>query len=294
MTTEVSLFKSGAALPAHLQGLEMDAATKALAGGASSGRRISIKGGVFRQFVDGKQTAESEDRHMNIVVVNAAEHINRQFYEGTYQEGVAASPDCWSADGKTSDPKSANRQAVSCSECKQNIAGSGQGDSRACRYQQRLAVVLEGEIDGPVYQLALPATSIFGKGEPNNVKMPLQAYARQLLSHGIPMSSVVTEMRFDTASATPKLTFRAARPLTAEEFAISKDQGATQDAIQAVTLNVFQQDNKAKAPTAIAAPAKQEEPIEHIAGEPKVTKPAKPAAPATKRPTAEVIAEWDD
>ena len=294
MSTEMSLFKSGAALPAHLQGLEMDAATKALAGGASSGRRISIKGGVFRQFVDGKQTAESEDRHMNIVIVAAAAHVNRQFYNGAYQEGVAASPDCWSADGKTSDPKSANRQSVSCSECKQNIAGSGLGDSRACRYQQRLAVVLEGEIGGPVYQLALPATSIFGKGEPNNVKMPLQAYARQVLSHNIPLSSVVTEMKFDTASATPKLTFRAARPLTAEEYALSKEQGTTEEAVQAITLNVFQQDTKAKAPAAIAPPAKQEEPVEQIAGEPKVSKPAKPAAPATKRPTADVIAEWDD
>jgi hypothetical protein len=293
MSTDISLFKSGAQLPAHLQGLEMDAATKALAGGVASGRRISIKGGVFRQFVDGKQTAESEDRHMNIVVVAAAPSVNRQFYQGTYQEGVAASPDCWSADGKVSDPKSANRQSVSCSECKQNIAGSGQGDSRACRYQQRLAAVLEGEIDGPVYQLALPATSIFGKGEPNNAKMPLQAYARQLLSNNIPLAAVVTEMRFDTSSATPKLTFRAVRPLTAEEFAISKDRGTSQEATQAVTLNVFQQDskNKADAKPAVALEAPAEE---HIAGEPKVVKPAKPAAPTVKRPTADIIAEWDD
>ena len=293
MSTDVQLFKNGAQLPAHLQNLEMDATTKALAGGASAGRRISIKGGVFRQFVDGKQTAESEERHMNIVVVTAAAHVNRQFYAGKYEEGVATSPDCWSADGQTSDPKSTNRQSVACAQCPQNIAGSGQGDSRACRYQQRVAVVLEGEIDGPVYQLALPATSIFGKGEPNNAKMPLQAYARQLAQNGLPIASVVTEMRFDTAAATPKLTFRAVRPLNAEEFEISKDQGASQEAQQAITLNVFQQDTKSK--PAAEKPAALAKPVEEqIAGEPKVAKPAKPVPPAAKRPTADVIAEWDE
>lgn len=289
MSTEVALF-GGAKLPAYLKGVELDATTKALAGSGGSSRRISIKGGVFRMIVNGEQMAENDDRQMNIVVVAAAPYVNRQFYEAAYEEDKIASPTCWSADGKTPEATSTNVQSKSCDTCPQNIAGSGQGESRACRYQQRLAVVLEGEIDGPIYQLALPATSLFGKGEPNSTKLPLQAYARYLAQHGTPITAVVTEMKFDTKAATPKLTFKPMRPLTEEEYESIKEQGSSADAQQAIKLTVFQQDKKdaTSAPKAKAKPADEEE-------EPKaMPKAAKPTAPAGKKPVSAVIAEWDD
>lgn len=297
MSTEVALF-GGAKVPAYLKGVDLDATTKALAGGGGGGgRRISIKGGVFRMIVDGKQVAESDERAMNVIIVAAAPSVNRQFYEGKYEEGVAASADCYSEDGKTPSKDSAKPQAKSCSDCPQNISGSGQGDSRACRYQQRLAVVLEGEIGGPVYQLALPATSLFGKGEANNTKLPLQAYVRYLVSNGMPVTAVVTELRFDTKAATPKLTFKATRPLDEDEFNLAQEQGASPDAQQAIKLTVFKQDGekavkaeveKPKAPKPVEAEVEEKEPT--------VTKAAKaaPAAPAGKRPASAVIAEWDD
>src|SRR5512139_785494 len=195
MSNEMTLF-GGKQLPAHLQNLAVDAVTKSLAGAAGGGRRISIKGGVFRMIEDGKQIAENEDRAMNIVVVAAAPSINRQFHTTAYSEEAApAAPDCYSSDGIKPDADVAKPQGATCASCPQNIAGSGQGDSRACRFQQRLAIVLEGDIGGAVYQLPLPATSLFGKGEPNNVKMPLQAYARFLASNGLPITAVATEMR---------------------------------------------------------------------------------------------------
>jgi hypothetical protein len=308
MSTEMTLF-GGKQLPAHLRGLDMDAVTKALVGTGATGRRISIKGAVFRMIVDSKQVAENEDRAMNVVVVAAAPSINRQFYKGTYQEGVAEAPDCYSEDGKTPAADSKAKQHSTCDNCPQNIAGSGQGDSRACRYQQRLAVVLEGEIGGPVYQLALPATSLFGKGEPNGKKLPLQAYAKHLASNGVPITAVVTEMRFDTASATPKLTFAPIRPLDEEEYQTSLEQGASADAQQAIKLSVFQTDGGkpvTKATPAPKASAKQvpvpdaevEQPAPAGEGEGeaepvKVTK-AKPEAPAGKRPVSAVMAEWDE
>jgi len=321
MSTGMTLF--GGKLPARLQNREMDETTKNLVGsGGGSGRRISIKGGVFRMIVDGKQAAESDDRSMNIVVVKAASHVNRQYYEGMYEEGVVTSATCYSQDGVTPDAGASNPQSKACDGCTQNISGSGQGEARACRYQQRLAVVLEGEIDGPVYQLALPATSLFGKGEPNNTKLPLQAYARYLAANGLPITEVVTEMRFDTKSATPKLTFKAVRPLEDDEADSVKENAASAEAIQAVTLTVFKQDG-AKGTTkpkakAIAAPVEGDEEeapapkpkaspfgkktppapaaeeAEEVA-EPKVApKAAKSEAPAGKRPVSEVIADWDD
>lgn len=296
MSNEMTLF-GGKQLPAHLQNLAVDATTKALAGAAGGGRRISIKGSVFRMIEDGKQVAENEDRAMNIVVVAAAPSVNRQYYAAGYVEGgEMTAPDCFSSDGVAPDADASTPQSANCASCQQNIAGSGQGESRACRFQQRLAIVLEGDIGGPVYQLPLPATSLFGKGEPNNVKMPLQAYARYLASHGLPITAVVTEMRFDTAVSTPKLTFKAVRPLTEEEYAISQSQGASNDALQAVKLSVFKQDTKnaPKAEAPVAKPVAKAAPAAQPEAEPVSVAKPKPAAPAAKRPVADVIAEWDE
>ena len=298
MSNEMSLF-GGSSMPSYFKG-EIDGATKALAGGGGgSNRRISIEGGVFRMIVDGKQVAESEDRKMNIVVVAVAPHINRQYYADTYVKGKVIPPACWSADGDKPSPEAENRQSPTCSTCPKNIAGSGSGNSRACRYQHRLAVVLEGEIGGPIYQLALPATSLFGRGEENNTKLPLQAYAKFLLHNGAPITGVVTEMRFDTAAATPKLTFKAVRPLSEEDYLIAKDQGASQEATQAVTLTVFKMDAKAAVPAGpatAAAMAKMSATVAAVEDDedaPVVTSKAKPA-PTAKRPVSDVIDAWDE
>ena len=85
-------------------------------------------------------------------------------------------------------------QAARCMDCPQNIKGSGQGESRACRFSQRLAVLLEGAMD-TVYQLQLPATSIFG--EAKDGKMGMQAYAKYLKAHKTPSIAVVTQAYFD-------------------------------------------------------------------------------------------------
>ena len=75
--SEITLFsKGGNALPAHLRNLELDETTKSLMGGGSGGKRISIRGGVFRMMVDGKEIAQNEDRAMNIVIVAANPNVS--------------------------------------------------------------------------------------------------------------------------------------------------------------------------------------------------------------------------
>lgn len=154
--SELAIFNQN--LPAHLRNAEVDETTKALMGGGGNSKRISIEGGVWRMMVNGKEVAQNEDRAMNVVIVAAAPKVSRIFYAGTYKKGVVAAPDCWSADGEKPDPKAKSPQGNSCATCPQNVKGSGQGDSRACRFQQRIAVVLENDIAGDVYQLALPST----------------------------------------------------------------------------------------------------------------------------------------
>ena len=246
--SEMTLFsKGGNTLPAHLKNLQLDATTKALMGGSGNGggKRISIRGNVFRMMVDGKEIAQNEDRAMNIIIAAANANVSRTFYAGTYQEGQAMAPTCWSNDGVTPDIKSEQPQASKCASCQQNIKGSGQGDSRACRFSQRLAVLLENDIRGDIYQLTLPAQSIFGAAE--NGKMPLKSYAKFLGSHGLPVTAVVTEMRFDTASATPRLTFKAVRPLNEEELAMTQDKGQSTEAKLAIAATAAQMDGATKA-----------------------------------------------
>ena len=292
--SEMTLFsKGGNTLPAHLKNLQLDATTKALMGGSGNGggKRISIRGNVFRMMVDGKEIAQNEDRAMNIIIAAANANVSRTFYAGTYQEGQAMAPTCWSNDGVTPDIKSEQPQASKCASCQQNIKGSGQGDSRACRFSQRLAVLLENDIRGDIYQLTLPAQSIFGAAE--NGKMPLQSYAKFLGSHGLPVTAVVTEMRFDTASATPRLTFKAVRPLNEEELAQTQEKGQSTEAKLAIAATAAQMDGATKAefirPPAVEAP-KAEPKVEAEAVE--TAEPTKRAKKAAPKDVADILDDW--
>lgn len=285
--SEMTLFKGG--LPAYLKGT--DDATNALAGTSDGGglgaRRISIKGGVFREFIGGKEYRVSEERSMNVVIVKAASKVSRIYYSGSYVEGETVSPTCWSSDSQRPDEKVKTPQSATCLTCPKNIKGSGQGESRACRYQQRLAVVLDSEVDKEeVYQLVLPPTSVFGDGEKG--KLPLQAYARHLKNHGTPITGVVTEMRFDTASPTPKLVFKPVRPVSEEEYHIIQELKNSPEAISAVTLTVAQTDGvKPSLKAALAAP------VEAEVEEPKKAALKKPTM-GTESKLEDLVGEWDD
>jgi hypothetical protein len=296
--SEMTLFKGG--LPDYLKGA--DDATNSLAGTGDGGlgaRRISIKGGVFREFIGGKEYRVSEERSMNVVIIKAAPKVSRIFYSGNYVEGETVSPTCWSSDSQRPDEKSKEKQSATCLTCAQNIKGSGQGESRACRYQQRLAVVVDGEVDkGEVYQLVLPPTSVFGDGEKG--KHPLQAYARHLKNHGTPITGVVTEMRFDTASPTPKLVFKPVRPVTEDEFLKITELKDSAEALAAITLTVAQTDGvRDKPKLALTKPVAKVETVESIEAEvdaieePKKAPPKK--APVANEPSLDsLVSEWDD
>jgi hypothetical protein len=280
-------------LPAHLREVEVDETTKALMGGGSGMKRISIEGGVWRMMVNGKEVARNEERVMNVVIVAAAPKVSRTFYAGVYKKGVASAPDCWSADGEVPDAKAKAPQSKICKDCPQNIKGSGQGDSRACRFSQRLAVVLENDINGDVYQLTLPSQSIFGEGEPG--KWPLQTYAKMIGSKGVPITSVVTEMRFDTNSATPKLTFKPVRFLETNEFNTALGKGKTGDAIKAITMTVAQVDGvDSEVPAQVTAKEEKPQVAPEAVEEPTKRASKKEEAPAPKKDLNKILEEWDD
>lgn len=294
MANDMTLFKG--AMPSFLKNVGIDETTKKLLGGGMGGKRISVKGGVFRMIADGEEVAVNEDRAMNVIVVEASDHVARTFYAGQYKEGEITGPACWSADGKAPSETIASPQFSNCDKCPQNIKGSGQGESKACRYSRKLAVVLDGDVGGDVYSLTLAATSMFGKADGD--KLPFDAYVRYLASHNAPVTAVVTEMRFDIKSPVPKLFFSPVRVLTDDEWETCREKAATPEAKAAVTVSFAAE--KAAAPAARPKAIPKPKPIAEPVAEPeeeevapvKVEKKAKPAAVAETDDLADLIDEW--
>jgi len=293
MSNELAMLDLG--LPAYLKELELDDATKALMGGSGSGgmKRISIKGGVWRMMVNGKEVAKNEERSMNVVIVAAAAKVSRTFYLKQYSEGgEPLAPDCWSADGEVPDAKASMPQSKRCVDCDKNLAGSGQGNSRACRFSQRVAVVLANDLHGDVFQLTLPAASVFGTGEPG--KWPLQTYAKMIGAKGVPVTAVVTEMRFDTDSATPKLTFKPIKVLEPADHKIVIEQGKSDSAIKAITMTVAEADGAKVQPEAKQLSAPAAEPKAETIPEPTKRNAKKEEEPEAKKDLSNILDEWDD
>lgn len=297
--SNMTLFKSGSVIPDYLREAS-DATTKDIAG-SSGGKSISIKGGVWRMVVGGEEVGKNEERAMNLVVISAGKGVSRTFYADKYEEGKDIKPACWSAEGVVPNEEVTNPQSKACATCPQNIEGSGDGKSRACRYSKRLAVALENDIGGNIYRLSVPAKSYFGKAEGD--KMPLQAYGKFLSGHGIPITGVVTEARFDTSEAVPVLKFRAVRPLERSEWELAKAQSQTEDALQAVEFKMVPSKADAKQAALPAAfndvdiPAK-EAPAEQMQAE-EVAEPVKRPSKAKSEPTpaatknvTDVLASW--
>lgn len=284
-------------------------------------KRLSIKGGTFRYIAGGQEIGKIKDRFLDVVLVNAARWVSRTWYASAYVEGdKMVAPACWSADGVTPDAHSSDVQSANCASCKQNVKGSGQGDSKACRYSQRLAVVLANDIGGQVLQLSLPSASIFGEASAE-AGASLQGYYKGLSARSLDPSALVTRLQFDTDVATPKIGFTARSWLSQDQYDVAVAQGKSDDAVRAITMSVSDESGAApplalpagkapvmQAPAKVAAPVKADKkavesvaapapkeyataPPEETASEPVVRKTADAAVPANPK-LAALMAGW--
>ena len=293
--SNVALFKQD--VPDFLRSGGLNDLTKSLAGNTASGnKRISIRGGVFRKIVGGEEVGKVTGRELNVIIVNAAKSVSRIYYAGAYNPAEIVPPTCWSSDGNVPDASVEDKQGATCNSCPNNIAGSGQGNSRACRYTRRVAVLLEGDKSGDVYQLTLPATSIFGKGEGNI--HPFESYIKYIAGNGRNINQIVTQISLDTNSDTPKLLFSPTRHINEEEWEVATVAGNSMEAKNAITMTVAQSDGvKKSAPKLEAAKPKvqvQTEPDEEIAEPVKRVAKKPEAAPEGKKSLADVIGAWSD
>lgn len=299
--SNLELFKGNALVNSDLFQSLMELNKKLAGGSGQGGRRISLRGGKFRMMVDGEQVALNKSGALNMVIVNAA-GVARTYYAGTYDSENPTPPACWSHDTRVPAPEvpEETRQASRCADCPMNVKGSGQGESRACRFSQRLAVALEGELD-TIYQMQIPAASIFGEAKGND--MGLQAYIKFLSAHNTPAIAVMSEVRFDDDSEAPKLFFKPLRPLDEEELRGVLDLRESEDAIKAITMTVSQSDGvspkaekpKAEKPKAEKPKATKPVEVDDVVEEPEVKKAkAEPAPAPTADKLAAVLSGWDD
>jgi len=303
MNNEVSIFKnrdvavSGKKTPSAL--------TQSLMKGGAKLKRISPRNGMFVRIVNG-DTAGKFKAPLRVVLVGVAPNVQRTFYAKAYDPNAeATAPDCWTNDGNKPDASIKNPQGKTCETCPQNIKGSGQADSRACRFKRRVAVILPEEVGGnnhgDIYQLELASKSIFGKG--SGQTLPFNAYLDYVIANGENIDGVVTEIDFDENNSNQSVLFRAV------DFVVSHPdlQDAVNEAVEspeiqkAILLNVAvvdkggdsneefeQKPKKAKV-------VKQVEEEEEEVAEPvkRAVKKPTPPAPETKS-LADVVSAWSD
>jgi hypothetical protein len=289
--SNVALFNNQ--LPDYLKEVQLDDVTKALAGGDSQTKRIALGANKFVLKVNGTEISKTPTNKLEVVIVNASKHVSRTFYAKAWDpKADAAPPDCWSNDGEKPDPSVKEPQSASCIGCQQDINGSGQGNTKACRKNRRIAVALASDLDGDVYQMTLQSKSIFyDMKDPGDLEhMPFNQYAKYVGSQGYNLNTLVTEMRFDEDSTVGKLFFRPVRFLEKHEWDVAVKQGDSAAAKNAVTMSVASGDSKPK----LAAPTPAKE--APAAAEPDIAEPTKRAdkkvEPKAKPDLKSVLGDW--
>lgn len=259
MSTEVDVFQSGAVATTSRRD---DGFTANITGSSITSKRISIRNNVFRLMVNGKELDKSESRHLDVVIVNASPYVHRMYFAGEYKPGQKVSPPaCWTQDSIKPDPTVPNPQSATCADCPQNIKGSGPNGTKACRFSRRIAVVKADDINGDVYQVTLPAQSIFGNGTAE--RRPLHEYTDYVRANNQNLMSVVSRMSFDMDSSSTKIGFKPIRILTDEEYDVCLAKSQTDDSKRAIelTVNVNKEDEEETAKPQEAAPKREADPF---------------------------------
>lgn len=248
--------------------------TKAVATTTSTRRIQTNTNGTFKRIVGGEQIGKAIRGEFNAIVVSMLPKVSRTFYAGKYDpDAKATMPDCWSNNGDVPEAKATNRQSANCASCENNIDGSGEnGKGKACRFQRRVAIMLEGDTSGDTYQFNIPAKSLFGKGSGNT--HPFESYVRFLAANEESIDYVVTNIAYNLDADTMELQFTPVRPITDEEYKLVVAAQADPETQRLVQLTVAEVFSKPKA-TAIVVVEDDEgdEGIEPV----KSAKPVKPA-----------------
>ena len=286
--SNVTIFKNQTAVSSSTRALS-DLA-KSLATTTTTRRIQTNTNGTFKRIVNGEQIGNAVRGELNVIIVDLLPKVSRTFYKDKYDPNKEATlPDCWSNLGDKPEAAAPNPQHSNCADCQMNIKGSGENGGRACRFQRRIAVLVEGDASGDVYQFNVPAKSLFGKGNGN--EHPFESYIKYLIANGESPDNVVTNVRFDDNAATMELVFTPVRNISDAEYELVKSAQANPQTKRYTMLTVAQVDGVTKKPAAVEA--KVEAPAKKVARteEPEEDELPEPVKRETKKPAAEVKAK---
>lgn len=204
------------AIPEHLkkyltpQGTSSDA--DSMASASISIPRISLRGRKFRLIEGGEEIRKPADELFAVIVAvePGSGLFAKTFYDKGYSSGDTSPPDCSSSNGITPDPWVNNPQATACKNCPKNAWGSAinnQGKKiKACKDSKRLWIVEPDNINGTVFALGVPVTSL----------KALSEYGNMLKQHGIPAAAVMTKLSMKDTEF-PELVFEFAGVLNEQQ-----------------------------------------------------------------------------
>ena len=282
-------------LPDFLQKAGVSELTKQLAG-KTGVKRIVPKNGIFRKTVGGEEMGKVKG-NLNAIIVNASPAVGRIFYAKAWSpDAEPTAPDCFSNDGRIPDAGSTNKQAERCDNCTQNTKGSGMGNSKACRYSRRIALVLEEDfgtsLEGEVYQMNLASKSLFGDGAGDN-SHTFENYTKYLSNNGKSLDYVMTQISFNEENDNQSVLFTPTRFIKQPEYAVTSEVAKKPDVLKMVVMTPYQADMagkpKLEAPAPKAAP-KAESPIEEPTKREKKAEPK----PTVKKDLDSVVKAWSD
>lgn len=259
--SNLTIFKQAGAVSTST-GRERTALGQSLAQTVSMRRIATNTNGTFKRVINGEQVGNAIRGEFNCIIVDALPNVSRTFYAGKYDPNAKATlPDCWSNQGDKPEAAAKNRQSSACISCPQNVKGSGANGGRACRYERRIAILLEGDPSGEIYQFKIPSQSLFGQGT-NNVH-PFESYVKFLLGNNENPDTVVTNISYDLNADTMKMLFTPLRGLTDAEYALVQQAQADPDTKRYIQLVAAQADGVTAQPAlAAAAPAAQPAPVQ--------------------------------
>ena len=272
-------------LPDFLQSAPVSELTKNLAG-RSGVPRIVPKNGIFRKMLGTDEQGKVKG-DLEVVIVNASPKVGRIFYAKAWSsESEPTSPDCFSNDGQSPDKGSTNPQADRCDACPNNIKGSGQGTSKACRYSRRIAVVLEEDfgtsLEGRVYQ----SKSLFGDSVGDN-KFVFEEYTKHLANNGKSIEHVVTSLSFNEDNDNQSVLFTPMRYITKEIHAVTSKVSARPEVQKMVVMTPYEAQASGKA---LPKPEPKAEVVQEPVKRPKAETPAV----APKKDLDDVLKAWSE
>jgi len=283
-------------LPDFLQTAGVSELTKQLAG-KTGVKRIVPKNGIFRKTVGGEEMGKIKG-NLSAIIVNASPHVGRIFYAKQWSpDAEPTAPDCFSNDGRTPDASSANPQADRCDNCGQNIKGSGQGNSKACRYSRRIAMVLEEDfgtsLEGEVYQMNLASKSLFGESVGDNTHT-FENYSKYLSNNGKSLDYVVTQISFNEDNDNQSVLFTPTGYINKTQYAVTSAVATKPEVLKMVIMTPYQADASGKQ-AKLEAPAPAAKPVAAEAVDEPTKREKKPEPkPTVKKDLDSVVKAWSD